>query len=154
MRSKQAALRECLDERRPERVTEAMFGELLSALAPVSEGYLQRLLRETGIPLAPLVEGIRQDKFEELDRTLLAIEREYAEARERRDARRAQVCRRAVITAKDHARFALRSQKRTPEQRAVKEEMLLWMLTWLENPAVFPMWLELRKKARAAMHYS
>src|SRR5271157_1579496 len=139
-RSKQAALRGCLDELRPERVTEALFGELLSALCPVSEGYLRRLLRETGIPLAPLVEGIRQDEFAELERTLLAMQREYADARTRRDARRAQVCRQAVITAKDHARFALRSPKRTPEQRAAEQEMLLWMLTWLDNPAVFPTW--------------
>jgi hypothetical protein len=25
----------------------------------------------------------------------------------------------------------------------------LWLLTWLENPGVFPTWLELRKKATA-----
>jgi len=28
-----------------------------------------------------------------------------------------------------------------------KEEMVLWMLTWLENPGVFATWLELRKRA-------
>ncbi len=150
-RSKQAVLRACLDERQPERVTEALFSELLGALAPVSEGHLRRLLRETGIPLAPLVEGIRQDGFEQLERTLLEIDREYADAVAGRDARRAQVCRRAVITAKDHARFALRSPKRSPDERAAKEEMILWMLTWLENPGVFPAWLELRKRARAGI---
>jgi hypothetical protein len=150
-RSKQAALRACLEERRPERVTGALFSELLGALAPVSEGHLRRLLRQTGIPLAPLVEGVRQDGFAELERTLLGIDREYADAVARRDAPRAQACRRAVITAKDHARFALRSPKRTPDERAAKEEMILWMLTWLENPAVFPTWLALRKTVRAGI---
>jgi len=49
--------------------------------------------------------------------------------------------RRAVITAKDHARLAARKE----EKRAAKEEMILWMLTWLENPGLFPDWLRLRK---------
>jgi hypothetical protein len=31
----------------------------------------------------------------------------------------------------------------------MKEEMAAWMLLWLENPAVFPIWLVLRKKAGA-----
>jgi hypothetical protein len=149
-RNKQAALRAYLDERRPERVTEAIFGELLHMLAPVSANYLRRLLRETGVPLAPLVEGIRQDGFEELERTLLEMQREYSGALAQREALRAQASRRAVITAKDHARFSLRGAKRTLEQREAKQEMILWMLTWLENPGVFPAWLELRKKARAA----
>ncbi len=48
------------------------------------------------------------------------------------------VVRRLVIVAKDHARWASRKH---PE----KEEMLLWMTTWLENPAVFPGWVKLRR---------
>jgi hypothetical protein len=149
-RSKQTALRALLEEIRPERVTEAIFSELRHALEPVSENYLRRLLRETGVPLAPLVEGIRQDGFEELERTLLQMQREYADSLACRDAPRAQASRRAVIAAKEHARFSMRGAKRTPEQREAKQEMILWMLTWLENPGVFPAWLGLRKKARAA----
>jgi hypothetical protein len=128
------------------------FGELLCALAPISEDYLRRLLRETGIPLAPLVGGIRQDSFEELERTLLEMEREYADAVSRGNAPLAQACRRTVITAKDHARFALRSPRLTAEHISCKTEMLLWMLTWLENPGVFPKWLGLRKRASRESH--
>lgn len=135
-----------LEASRPERITEADFGELLCTLAPVSEATLRRLLRETGVPLAPLVCGIRQDGFENLERTLLDMEREYAQATAAGDVRRARACRRAAITAKDHARFALRRPKLTAGERAAKEEMVLWMLTWLENPGVFSIWLELRKK--------
>jgi len=146
-KGKRLALRAWVEERRPERIAESDFDELLSALAPVSEGYLRRLLRETGIPLAPLAGGIRQDSFENLERTLIEMEREYAAAVSSGDASRAGACRRAAIAAKDHTRFSLRSPTLTPDQRAAKEEMLLWLLTWLENPGVFPAWLSLRKQA-------
>ena len=126
-------------------------GDLLQIEEGTLYPALQRLLRETGLPLAPLVCGIRQDSFENLERTLLEMEREYAEATAQGDASRARACRRAVITAKDHARFALRSPKRTADERAAKEEMVLWLLTWLENPGVFATWLELRKKAIAGI---
>jgi hypothetical protein len=145
--NKRTVLLAYVEEHRPDRIAEVEFGELLCALAPVSEGYLRRLLRETGIPLAPLVGGIRQDSYEELERTLLEMLREYADAVASGNPPRARECRRAVITAKDHARFALRSPKLTPERRAAKDEMVLWMLTWLENPGIFPAWLELRKRA-------
>ena len=145
-KSKREALRAILEARRPERIAEADFDELLHALTPVSEVTLRRLLRETGIPLAPLVCGIRQDSFENLERTLLDMEREYAAASARGDAARARACRRAVIAAKDHARFSLRSPKLRADGRAAKEEMILWLLTWLQNPGVFATWLDLRKK--------
>ena len=145
-KSKREALRAYVEARRPERIAEADFDELLRALAPVSESYLRRLLRETGIPLAPLVGGIRQDSFANLERTLLDMEREYAAATARGDASRARACRRAAIAAKDHARFSLRGPHLTAGERAAKEEMVLWLLTWLENPGVFATWLELRKK--------
>jgi hypothetical protein len=144
-------LRIYVEEHRPERISEIEFGELLCALAPVSEGYLRRLLRETGVPLAPLVEGVRQDSFEDLERTLLAMLLEYADAVTSGNGPRAKACRAAVITAKDHARFALRRPTLAPEQRAIKDEMVMWMLTWLENPGVFPAWLELRKRARGVV---
>jgi hypothetical protein len=50
--------------------------------------------------------------------------------------------RRLVIEAKDHARWAARK----PERRTEKEEMALWMLTWLENPPLFPQWVRLRRQ--------
>ncbi len=55
-------------------------------------------------------------------------------------ARRARV-RRLVITAKDHARWASKKEAK----RAEKEEMVLWMLTWLENPPLFAEWVRLRR---------
>jgi hypothetical protein len=115
-----------------------------SALAPISDSYLRKLLRSAEIPLAPLVEGVRQESFDQLERTLLALLGEY----EAGDHTRQMQCRRAVIEAKDHARFAAR--KAVEEARkAEKEEMVLWMITWLENPAVFREWVDLRRKVLA-----
>lgn len=128
---------------RPERIGETEWEALLRLLAPVSENYLRRLLRDlsgdSGVLLAPLIEGVRQESFESLEASLLKLLAEY----EAGDAGRRSRARKVVIEAKDHARLAARK----PELRADKEEMILWMLTWLENPAVFPGWVRLRRAA-------
>ncbi len=143
--SKRTALRTYVEERRPAAIGEAEWAELAALLAPVSEGYLRRLVRGLGLPMSPLVEGVRQESPAELERTLLALGNEYLDAVEAGERARAKTIRRAVISAKDHARFAL--ARLEPEARGERQEMILWMLTWLENPGVFPAWLELRKRA-------
>jgi hypothetical protein len=120
--------------------------ELRERLAPISGAYLQKLVRASGIPLDPVVEGVRQDSFDELERTLTGIGEEYAKALESGDTARAAGCRQAVITGKEHAHLAARRRGVSPETRVLKEEMAAWMLLWLENPAIFPTWLSLRKK--------
>lgn len=145
--TKRSLLEEYLARRRPARIGEAEWRELGEVLRPVSESYLRRLVRQAGLPMDPIVEGVRQDSFEDLERTLLALQRAYMLAMEAGQTERARLCRRAVIEAKDHARLAARRAGATPEQRAVKEEMASWMLLWLENPEIFPSWLSLRKRA-------
>ena len=88
--------------------------------------------------LSPVVEGVNQGSFEDLARTLVALAGEYEGA----DTARRKSLRDAVITAKDHARFAV--QRAAGEKKEDKEEMLLWMRTWLENPLLFPSWVALR----------
>ena len=90
--------------------------------------------RDADVPLAPMVEGVRQEVLEGLERTLRALLNEY----EAGDAARRVAVRRLVIEAKDHAKLAAR-------KNPAKQEMILWMLTWLENPPLFPAWLKLRK---------
>ena len=70
----------------------------------------------------------------------------YTEATAAGDRTRARYCRRQVIAAKDRARFVSRDRRASPEKRAQKEEMVQWMLVWLENPAVFPAWVDARKR--------
>jgi hypothetical protein len=130
----------------PPEIGEPEWQALLSQLAPVSESYLRRLLRDSGVPLAPLVEGVRQESFDALESSLLMLLAEY----ERGDAAARSRVRRLVIAAKDHARFAARNQdKRPKKEQGDKEEMALWILTWLENPPVFPEWVRLRRAAIA-----
>ena len=107
----------------------AEAAELQAALQPVSGSHFRRLLRESGVALAPLVEGVRQDSLDHLERTLLALLDEPDPT-----------ARRLVIEAKDHARLAQRRGP-TPE----REEKLLWMTVWLENRPLFRDWLQLRR---------
>ncbi|MCS7315324.1 MAG: hypothetical protein RMI94_08985 [Bryobacterales bacterium] len=138
-------LAEWLAARQPDHISETLWEEMRAALAPIPEDRLRRLLRETGLPLAPLVEGVRQDSTEEAARTLIALAREYRAATARGDMQRALACRKLVMAAKDRARWAVGNPRVSEEKRRAKKELLLWMLTWLENPAVFEPWLSLRR---------
>ena len=135
-RGKRSELAAWLERVHPPRIGDAEFAELARALSPISEGYLRKLLRESGVPLAPTVEGVRQSGLEELERSLAALLAEY----EAGDSIRRAAIRKRVIEARDHARFAAR---KNPE----KQEMVLWMTTWLENPPVFTEWARLRRNA-------
>lgn len=85
-----------------------------------------------------MVEGVRQGTFDDLEASLLRLLEEYQHS----DAAHRMGVRRLVITAKDHARLAARN----PEKRADKEEMILWLTTWLENPPVFVDWVRIRRR--------
>lgn len=126
-----------------ERVDRAAFERLLADLAPISASRLRKLLRESGVPLAALVNGVRQENFAALATTLLDLHGELADARASGDRARESLCRMLVIEAKDHARWAAK-RAGDPAHRAEKEEMAAWMLVWLENPEIFPAWLRAR----------
>jgi hypothetical protein len=127
-----------------DRIGEDDFKELLDLLTPLSDRALRNLLREAGFALEPAVEGVRQEDFDQLERTLAALADEYLRAAGMRD--RIRMLRRAVITAKEHARFAARRSHDDAKRRA-KNEMAEWMLVWLENPAIFAEWVRLRRAA-------
>jgi hypothetical protein len=139
-------LRDYLEAQQPAEVTEAVWLELLERLAPVSESYLRDLLRDTGLPFAQPFAGVRQHTFAELEQSLRELLDVYVAAGAAGDRERARYCRRQVIAAKDRAKFLARNS-RTPEpKRADKDEMAQWMLVWLENPEVFPAWVEARRR--------
>ena len=141
--TKRSELQRWIAERNPACVGEAEVRELKSVLAPISESYFRRLLRESGVPLDPMVEGVRQTSFDELQESLERLLEIYSTG----DVGRKQAVRSMVIEAKDHARLAARSRSTTPARRSEKEEMVMWLLTWLENPGVFPEWVRLRRMA-------
>jgi len=135
-------LREYLETARPAAIDESVWQDLLLRLAPVSESYLRDLLRATGLPFAQPYAGVRQHTFEELEQSLVEMLAVYRDATAAGDRTRARYCRRQVIAAKDRAKFL---SAKTSE----KAEMAQWMLVWLENPEVFPAWVEARKRAMA-----
>jgi hypothetical protein len=69
-----------------------------------------------------------------------------AEWYEHGDNETRRLTRQIVITAKVHAKLAAGSQRLAAEKRALKVEMAAWMLTWLENPLIFPLWISMRAK--------
>ena len=120
----------------PEPISEAEYAALRATLAPISESYLRKLLRESGAPLDPLVEGVRQGSFDELQQSLDRLLEIYRSG----NAARQKAVREIVA-----ARVVARSKSASPGKRSEKEEMVLWLLTWLENPGVFPEWARLRR---------
>lgn len=143
-RGKHAELDQWIADRKPSRIGPTEWDELRATLEPVSPTYLRRLLRdladETGLELDPTVEGVRQHDFPALKRSLTAL----TEAYEASSSAERQQIRMLVIEAKDHARLA----GRNPDKTATKKEMVLWMLTWLENPPLFPNWVAVRDRVR------
>ncbi|HTP87436.1 MAG TPA: hypothetical protein VMJ34_10810 [Bryobacteraceae bacterium] len=129
--TRRARLLACLERHGWQTIGEREFQQLVAELAPASENDVRRLLRDTRLPLAPLVEGVRQTTPDDLERTLRALTVEYAAA----DAPRRQVIRHLALASRDHARLAR------------KQEAVLWLQTWLENPGAFPLWVTLRRQA-------
>jgi hypothetical protein len=145
-KSRKQALREFLAAGQFTAIGEAEWQAALSALAPISETYLRELLRDTGLPFAQPYAGIRQKSFADLEHDLCDLLAIYTAATRAGDRQRARYCRRQVIAAKDRARFVARNPKTSAERKTQKEEMAQWMLVWLENPEVFPAWVEIRKR--------
>jgi len=146
-KSKKQRLEEYLRENHPVSISEELWRGLFTLLAPISETYLRDLLQATGLPIAQPFGGVRQSSFEDLEASLLDMEKAYSKAVANQDRKRAIACRRAVIQAKDRARLISRNQKVDPEKRRQKAEMVEWMLVWLENPGIFESWVALRKNS-------
>jgi hypothetical protein len=141
-RGKRHELARWLEREKPGSIGEREWDELRSLLPPVSESRLRHLLRESGLPLAPLIDGVRQDTLDALEASLLKLLDEYEQSGRDRQI----LVRRLVITAKDHARWASRNELKQLE----KQEMILWMTTWLENPPLFRDWVRIRRAVLAS----
>ena len=130
-------LRAYIDSRAPGTIAGDEWLRIRELLAPISERRLRQLLREMKVPMEPLVAGVDQSSFPALEASLLAFLEVYQQGESR-------ACRRLVIQAKDHARWASRRAKDEAKRRE-KQEMAAWMLTWLENPPLFPPWARMRR---------
>jgi hypothetical protein len=134
--SKRQRARDYVAEHGWSRIGEAEWAELRAALPDVSE----TTLRECGVPIDSPWRGIHQHTLDELEASLV----EFSEVYEHRpDLHTA--CRAQVIAAKDRARWLSRSPRIDAEKRQLKTEMTDWLLVWLDDPAIFPVWVRARR---------
>lgn len=125
-----------------ERIGANEWSALRVAFPDRTENCLRGWLAESGAAVEPPYAGVGVKTLAELERSLLAIGKIYAQNPEAR-----KLCRAVVIHAKDRARFASKNVRAAPEKRALKEEMVQWMLVWLGDPALFAEWVGLRKQS-------
>jgi hypothetical protein len=116
-------------------IGEQEWRELRTALPGISPS----TIRTCGLLVQAPWSGVAAHSIEDLDASLHEFTRVYES---RPDLRR--LCREEVIAAKERARFAARNSKLDANKRGLKHEMLEWMLVWLDDPAVFPIWAQLR----------
>jgi hypothetical protein len=125
------------------QIGEAEWHELRATLPEISE----TTLRDAGLSITPPWSGVRQHSLDELEASLDELTTVYTV---RHDLQR--YCREQVIAAKDHARWVSRSQRVNAERRALKAEMVEWMLVWLDDPALFTVWVGIRRN-RLGNHF-
>ena len=118
-------------------IGEPEWHELQSALPDISEA----TLRECGLPIAAPWSGVNAHSLDLLESGLRELSRVYEE---RPDLRH--YCRHQVIAAKDRARWVSKSSLVDEARRVMKAEMVDWMLVWLDDPALFPGWVALRRQ--------
>lgn len=63
------------------------------------------------------------------------------------DKRGVEECRKVALAGRRRAEALARSGRIRSEKRLQKHEAAVWFRTWLESPAIFPDWLELRKRS-------
>jgi len=114
------------------RVGESEWNEMRAALPDVSASVIQ----QAGLPVDAPWRGVCQHTFAELEDSL----REFSAVYEARpDLRR--LCREQVIAAKDRAKWVSVRESVDQETRERKAGMVEWMLVWLGDPALFPVWV-------------
>jgi hypothetical protein len=118
------------------RIGESEWAELRRAMPDVSP----TVIRTAGLPIEAPWCGVHQHTLEELEESLTEFSAVY-EARP--DLRR--LCREQVIADKDRAKWwSVRSNDKETRQR--KTTMAEWMLVWLGDPAIFPVWVRTLKR--------
>jgi hypothetical protein len=110
------------------------------SVGAVGDHTLRHTLIDSGYPLDPLVEGVNQSTPADVARTLLVLARQYESATHAEK----KAIRAMVMRSKTHARFAAANRRLDEAKRREKQEALLWISTWVENPPLFAAWLNVR----------
>jgi hypothetical protein len=118
------------------------FRDLCERFPEVSAQTLRRDLRETTFAVHPLVEGVRLCSLATMQRTMLALHDCYPD--------HPREVRRLMLDARRKAEHVTGNPKVHPTTREQMAEKLLWLRVWLENPALFPAWAQLRRRSLAS----
>ncbi len=135
--TKKQRVRDFAAERGWSSIGEPEWRELRTAMLDVSES----TLRDCGLAIEMPWRGIVTHSLDELEASLCEMSRIYDSRPELQ-----RYCRDQVIGAKDRARWIAKSSKVDEEKRRLKLEMTKWMLVWLDDPAMFPTWVRLRRE--------
>lgn len=139
--SRTAKLKAYLAVRSCKAIGEAEWEHLRREFPEIGENSLRRRLWDAGFEIQQPWCGVRTTSLIELELCLVDLERVYASHPEQRA-----ICRKPVIEAKNRTRFASRNSRVDAGKRAIKDEMVRWMLVWLEDPAMFEAWVRRRKE--------
>ncbi len=137
MKGARAAIQSAIEQRGFTKIAEEEWNWLRSSLPAVSESALREHLLDLGLPMEQPWRGLDTGSLEGLEQTLREMTDAYAT--------HANAARALVIGTKDRTRFAARNVKVAAEKRALKSEMVEWMLVWLGDPRMFPDWVQLRR---------
>jgi hypothetical protein len=138
MANKTDDIRRLLRERGWFRIGADEWRRLSEAFPRATESRLRKAISEAGLELDQPWRGVDTHSLDGLEKTLTDLADFYT--------REPKVARKLVIAAKDKTRFAARNPKVAGEKRALKLEMVDWMLVWLGDPAVFAVWARLRRQ--------
>lgn len=122
----------------------AAWDVLRRAFGEVKENTLRHDLLDSGLPLDPLVEGVRFDTIEHLARSLTALAVCHRRAMEASPNESMSLARKLVLEARRKAEAVLGNSRVAREKREAMDEKFLWLRTWLENPELFAAWAPLR----------
>ncbi len=111
------------------------------SFGPSSPIFRDSTIRASGIRIAAPWSGVATHAMVDLEGSLRELTHIYETLPDLRRYARDQ-----VIAAKDRARWAARNPKTSEAKRRMKAEMVDWMLVWLDDPAIFPTWVQLRKQ--------
>ena len=148
-RTRAAEIRAAIEVRGFTSIADAEWNELRAAFPNASDTTVRHAVRESGVPLDALVDGVRLSAFDQFEQSFAALVAEYDRACRDGDSARARRCREVAIRAKDHARMAARAA-RDKDRSEEKAEMVEWLLVWLETPDLFESWAGLRQRAKRA----
>jgi hypothetical protein len=158
--TKKAVIRQHIERERPAEVggadAAAIRKELAAALGPsarISDDYLLHVLDDLGVRVSRELRGVSPELYAQLhfssleaaEETLRLLDRRYQEALSAGDDQALNDCRAAGILVRRRASLIARNPKVDPAKRAQKEEIARWFIIWLQTPALFFDWLEIRK---------